>query len=132
MRKFADVVETVGKRWRQLESFGADFEESSKGTQHNSYAQVMTGKYSRILPVPYHRIYMQRQPWPLIGCIFPGMGLKEILHNDHRSKKLPIISGGEIPVIVKLCGRVEQHRPCNNFSEKLKSFFFLTNKQLLF
>ena len=30
MRKFADVVETVGKRWRQLESFGADFESPQK------------------------------------------------------------------------------------------------------
>ena len=56
-RKIADVVGTVRKRSRELESFGADFEKSSKGSQHNGCAQVMTGNQNGILPVAYYPLH---------------------------------------------------------------------------
>ena len=42
---------------KELKSFGADFEKSSKGTRQNCCAQVMTEKKSGMLPVAYRRIY---------------------------------------------------------------------------
>ena len=52
-----EVIGTVQKRSQELRSIGADFGKSLKVRQHKCCAQVMTGKWSGVLPVAYYPLH---------------------------------------------------------------------------
>ena len=54
--KFPDVIGNVRNDSQELQNFGADFLEVLKWTAVSCCTQVMTGKWSGILPVAHRRI----------------------------------------------------------------------------